>query len=468
MRIFSVKNNSTVITTILLFIHLLLMSGQLLAIEKVSLQLDWKFQFEYAGFIMAKEKGFYKEAGLEVQLEEYSTGTDNIENVLSQRNNYGIHNSSVVINNGLLEPVILLATYYQQSPLVFVVSSDIKSPRDLMGKVIAGTKDELKYSSLALLLDHFYVTQKNTRFVEHSFGIDDFINHKVDAMTAFRTNQLYQLNQQNIQYNIIDPADFGFFMSAVNLFTSYSEAINHPDRTRRFIEASNKGWAYALKNVEETIDVILDKYSTLKSREALRFEAVVTREMMLLDFFEIGETNKELSLRAESQFLHSGLLQPGQKLGKFLFEEVVQESDTAVNFTDQQKMYLKNKKEIRFCVDPEWIPFESIQDGKHIGITADIFSSFKTLLPVPMRLIQTQNWLESLFKAQQRECDILSLASVTPERLKYMDFTQPYINLPIVLATTTDKVFIDDLNKVKKQKLGVVKGGGFNSEVQRS
>ncbi len=458
MRIYSVHHTFIYIILILLLIPALLFSGQVLALEEVSLQLSWKYQFEYAGFIMAREKGYYKEAGLQVELEEYTIGTDIVQDVLTGKNNYGTHNSSVIVNNGKLEPVILLATYLQQSPLVFVVSKDINSPKDLIGKVISGTRDELKYSSLGQLLSHFFITEENTKFVEHSFGIEDFVNHKVDVMTAFRTNQLYLLDERNIEYNIIDPADYGFVMTAVNLFTSYSEAVNHPERTKRFIDASNKGWLYALQHVEETIDVILQKYSTQKSREALRYEATVTRKMMLLDFFEIGETNKELSLRAESQFHHSGLLNPDQKLDKFLFEEVVKDINSSDLFTDQQKSYLKNKKEITYCIDPEWMPFESIHNGKHIGISADIFDGFKKQLPVPMHLIKTQSWVESLFKVQQRECDILSLASPTTERLKYLDFTQPYINLPVVLVTRTDKIFIDDINEVKNEKLAVVKG----------
>jgi polar amino acid transport system substrate-binding protein len=442
----------------LLFLQFFVSPCKAAAVEKVSLQLSWKFQFEYAGFIMAKEKGFYKDANLDVTLEEYLTGTDIVEEVLTQKNNYGIHNSSVVINDGVLEPVILMATYSQQSPLVFVVSREITYPKDLIGKVISGTKDELKYSSLSLLLNHFYITYKNTKFIDHSFGIDDFINHKVDAMTAFRTNQLYLLDKQNIQYNIIDPSDFGFIMSAVNLFTSKSEALNYPDRTQRFIEASNKGWVYALENVEETIDVILDKYSKLKSRQALMFEAAVIRDMMLLDFFEIGETNKALSLRAESQFHHSGLLRAEQKLGDFLFQEIIDKAESEIQFTQDQKHYLQNKQKINICVDPEWMPFESIVDGKHIGITADIFNKFRKQLPVSLKLIKTQSWQESLFKAQRRDCDVLSLASATLERLKYMDFTSPYINLPIVIATTLDKAFIGKIESVKNEKLGVVKG----------
>jgi len=427
-------------------------------LEKVSLQLDWKYQFEFAGFIMAKEKGFYKDVGLDVNLIEYEEGVDIIDSVLSKKNNYGIYNSSIVISDGKLKPTILMATYYQKSPLIYVTSPDIKHPSDLVGKKIMGTTDELKYSSLALMLEHFFVNTSNAKFYEHSFNINDFIDRKVDAISVFRTNQVFELDQNNINYSIMDPADYGFSMSAVNLFTSYSEALGYPDRSRNFINASNKGWAYALAHPEETIKLIYDKYSKDKSLEALAYEAEITKEMMLLDFFDIGATNKELSLRAVKQLRYSGLLANTEKLGTFIFNDALHEFGQAVNFTDEQKLYLQNKKEITMCVDPDWMPFEAIKDNIHIGITADVISHFKEQLPIPIKLLQTKDWEESLTKAEKRQCDILSLASDTPERSKYMNFTTPYIDLPIVLATKMDTFFINNIAEVKEKKLGIVKG----------
>lgn len=84
------------------------------ALEKVTLQLNWKYQFQFAGFIMAKEKGFYEEVGLDVELRENEQGIDIVDSVLSKQSNYGIHNSSVVISDGELKPAILMATYFQK------------------------------------------------------------------------------------------------------------------------------------------------------------------------------------------------------------------------------------------------------------------------------------------------------------------------------------------------------------------
>ena len=185
-----------VILSAILFIMFSAGSNASDSLDKVSLQLNWKYQFEFAGFIMAKEKGFYEDAGLDVTLHEYKEQTDVVGSVLSGKRNYGIFNSSLAIDKGEIQPTILMGTYFQRSPLVLVVDKDIKHPRDLLGKITMGTNDELKNSSLGLMLNHFNIDKKNSVFVDHSFNTTDFIEHKVDAISAFRTNQFYELREK--------------------------------------------------------------------------------------------------------------------------------------------------------------------------------------------------------------------------------------------------------------------------------
>lgn len=437
-------------------------------LEKVSLQLSWKYQFEFAGFIMAKEKGYYRDVGLDVELLEYHENSSIIDDVMKQRINYGVHNANIVIDNGKIVPTVLMATYFQQSPLVFVAAKEITHPSQLVGKTIMGSRYELKYSSLALLLKHYYVNTNNSSFREHSFNIDGFANKNVDVMSAYITNELFELKQRDIEYSIIDPVDYGISMSAVNLFTSREEAINHPNRTRDFIIASNKGWAYAISHINETISVLKQQYRVNKSFEALDYEAEISKKLMLLGFFDIGEISKELSFRAVKQLKYSGLLAETENLGTFVFEDVIKKANLSLSLTEEERRYLVDKKQITMCVDPEWMPFESIEEGKHIGITADVIALFNQKLPIPIVLIPTESWAQSLQKAKQRQCDILSLAAETPDRTSYMNFTSPYIELPIVMATKIDVSFIADISEVKDKPIGVVKGYAIGSELKAS
>lgn len=142
-------------------------------VEKVSLQLDWKYQFEFAGFIAAKEKGFYRDAGLDVELREYQKNTDTAEDILTRRATYGSYNTSIIVSGDKPAPTVLLGTYYQRSPLVFVVRKGINNPADLVGKRIMCTKDEFRSSSLGLMLNHFDINQNNAKFLPHTFNIQD-------------------------------------------------------------------------------------------------------------------------------------------------------------------------------------------------------------------------------------------------------------------------------------------------------
>jgi len=436
------------------------------ALEKVSIQLDWKYQFEYAGYIAAKEKGFYQEAGLEVELREYHNGVDVVSDVLNHKANYGVYNSSIVVENTRLRPIVLMATYLQHSPLVLVSQKGIENPADLIGKTIMGTGNEFKHSSLSLLLSHFGITPQNSRLIDHTFSIDPFVQHKVAAMSVYRSNQLYELDRLKIPYDIIDPVEYGFVMNAGNLFTSHEEAIEHSERAQKFIEATNRGWEYAIDHPGEVIDILKKKYGVSKSHEALAYEAKVIKKLMMSDLYNVGETNSELTQRLFKQLLRAGIIREDQKLGQFLFQDIVASSKKRFQLTASEKAYLAEKKTIKMCIDPEWYPFEVIREGKHIGIAADVMGEFERKLGIAIKLVPTTSWDESLRLAQKRECDILSLASATQSRLKYLDFTTPYITLPIVMATTMEKPFIGDISTLSAKKISAVKGYAITEKLK--
>jgi len=419
------------------------------ALEKVSLQLDMKYQFQFAGYIAAKEKGFYQEAGLDVELIEYQQGMDIFEDVLARKTHYGINKSSVFVKDHKIIPISLLASYFQKSPHVLVTSKAIKSPNDLMGKVIKISSRNLRQSALAQLFSHFYLSSDNTVFVDQIDSLDDLIQHKVDAVSIYSTNEPFELIQKNFEYNIIDPADYGYGSGAGHLFTSPSELREYPDRTKKFIAASNKGWEYALEHQKEIVGIIYHKYSKMKSIEALSFEAIETEKLMKSEAIAIGTVSKNSQQKLVKQLKRSGLLAEDQELSG-LAKNVL--------FTPEQISYLKTKKEITMCVTPEWMPFERIHNGQHVGIVADIIKSFQQQLVIPIKLIQTSTWVESLSKVKQRKCDILSLAAKTPERSSYLNFTKPYLKLPIVMATKIDTLFISDIAEVRDKPLGIVQG----------
>ncbi|QSZ41464.1 transporter substrate-binding domain-containing protein [Sulfurimonas aquatica] len=139
-------------------------------------------------------------------------------------------------------------------------------------------------------------------------------------------------------------------------------------------------------------------------------------------------------------------------------------NDTALSYahlSDEEKSYLLKKSEIKMCIDPDWMPFEKIEEGMHIGMTADYFKIFSKKISIPIVLVPTKTWTESLEFAKDRKCDILSLAMSTADRTKYMNFTQAYLKAPLVIITQITKPFIDDPVSVISKPLGITKGYAF-------
>ena len=130
-------------------------------------------------------------------------------------------------------------------------------------------------------------------------------------------------------------------------------------------------------------------------------------------------------------------------------------------FTKEEQLYLKNKQNIKMCVDPIWLPFDAIDNGKHIGIAADYINLIKKDIQIPIELISTENWSQTLQYSKDRKCDIISLAMETPNRKKYLNFTRPYLKVPLVIATKPDKSFIVDFDTLENKKVGIVKDYAF-------
>lgn len=133
----------------------------------------------------------------------------------------------------------------------------------------------------------------------------------------------------------------------------------------------------------------------------------------------------------------------------------------AGQWSDREKAYFTNKKVINMCVDPNWMPLEAIVKGKHVGMAADYIDHIQQQLGVPIQLVNTTNWSESIAFAKSRQCDILSMAMDTPERREYLSFTDPYLTIPLVLAARQEALFIADVSSATGKRLGVVKDYAF-------
>lgn len=302
----------------LISIFLLLLSSPATALEYVRLQLKWSHQFQFAGYYAAQKQGYYEEAGLNVDIKEAKTGDDPSKIVLQGDAEYGVGSNSLLLLRNAGEPLVVLAVIFQHSPyaLLTLQHNDTQSIHDLANKnlMIEPLADEL-----IAYLNHEGMPVSKFKLVEYRHNIDDFISGKVDAISSYITDEPYLLEKNNIPYYSYSPRSVGIDFYGDNLFTTENELKHHPDRSRKFREASLRGWRYAMSHQQEMISYILSKYPDRREHDFLVFEAQKMQQLMYPELIDIGYMLPGRWRHIANTYAELGMLPKNISLDGFLF-----------------------------------------------------------------------------------------------------------------------------------------------------
>ncbi len=287
--------------------------------ERVTLQLKWTHAFQFAGYYAALEKGYYREAGLDVKIVEATPGVDPIRSVIEGHAQFGVGTSSLLLERNAGKPVVALAVIFQHSPYVLIARYEnaTQGIHDLIGKriMLEPQSDEI----MAYLKAEGIPLERITR-VEHSYDVQDLISGRVDALAGYVINQPYDLDRARFQYQMYTPRSAGIDFYGDNLFTTEQELRAHPARVQAFRAASLRGWQYAMEHPEEIVDVILARYSQRHTREYHLFEARQMLPLLRPELIEIGYMYPGRWRHIANTYAEIGMLKPDFDLTGFLYD----------------------------------------------------------------------------------------------------------------------------------------------------
>ena len=139
-----------------------------------------------------------------------------------------------------------------------------------------------------------------------------------------------------------------------------------------------------------------------------------------------------------------------------------------VNLTDSERAYLSAHNPIKLCVDPDWWPFEVIdQAGQHKGIAADLLQLVSERTGVRFALHRTQTWEQSVAASQAGKCLAMSFLNRTPDRDRWLIFTEPLLIDPNVLITREEHPFIADVSRLSGKTIALPKATAMSERVAR-
>lgn len=288
------------------------------ALEKVSLQLKWTHAYQFAGYYAAKEMGYYRDAGLNVDILPLKPGSDVVHQVMSGNANYGTGTSGLLLVKQDGAPVVVLAAIFQHSPYVIIARKfkQGQTIRDLEGKPIM----------LRRLSDELMVyLQREKINLSNVIGsapgmdtIDQLKGGKVSAISGYVSNEPYILQSEGVPYEIYSPRAAGIDIYGDNLFTSEVELKKHPSRTERFRLASIKGWEYVLDNPDKAAEIIR-KYDPSANPWKVGFEISQINPLIRSDFVSVGYMSDARWKHTIDIFKESGALNKNFDMTGFIY-----------------------------------------------------------------------------------------------------------------------------------------------------
>jgi|GEM_PF-559420 len=292
--------------------------------EKIILQLKWRHQFQFAGYYAAIEKGFYRDAGLEVELREGAPEINPSEEVLAGRAQYGVSDPVLIIERNQGRPLVVLAAIFQHSPLALfsLKQSGISTPHDLVGRRV-WMRPALEAGLVVMLRNEGVSLDKIS--VPASFqDVSDLIDGRVDAIAGYITDRPFELEKRGLPYCTIHPQTYGIDFYGDCLFSSEQKLRNNPKQVCAFLSATMKGWEYAMQHQAEMADSILRKYPSHRTREQLLFEARAMENLIMPEFIELGHMNPGRWRHIGDTYVKAGMLRPDYSMAGLLYDPKAQ------------------------------------------------------------------------------------------------------------------------------------------------
>ncbi|WP_317930067.1 ABC transporter substrate-binding protein [Halioxenophilus sp. WMMB6] len=207
-------------------------------LTKVVLMSDWYPQPEHGGFYQALAKGFYKDAGLDVEIRS-GGGIRDIRPLVALRKvdiAIGTSDTTLIgVSRGL--PLVFLAPYFQHDPqcVMFHPELGVKTLADLDNKVV------MMQASLSHAEYMTKIMKLNLNFIPLDYSISRFATDKSFAQQCFLTSEPVHLAAQGIEAEVIPLSESGFDPYR-HLYTSKAFLDEYPEAAKAFTEASIKGW----------------------------------------------------------------------------------------------------------------------------------------------------------------------------------------------------------------------------------
>ena len=258
--------------------------------KSASLRPQWVPQAQFAGYYAALAKGFYREAGIDLEIRPAGPGISALNNVASGRETFA---SEWLISGITLAakgaPVVNIAQMLQTSGLMLVSFKDtgINHPKQLDGKTVGIWPGAFSLAP-TVLFEQFEIHPK---LASQQFSINEFLSRKLEVVSAMIYNEYHTILETGIKptdVNTISFRDYGLNFPEDGIYVHRETLRKDPELCRNFIKASIRGWLYAFEHPEEAVSIIMNAATEAKTGTTREHQATMLAEIKKMMLFRVG------------------------------------------------------------------------------------------------------------------------------------------------------------------------------------
>jgi NitT/TauT family transport system substrate-binding protein len=263
-----------------------LLPSHAFAQDKVSLAVDWILNGTHAGYFIAKDKGYYKEKGLDVTISRGFGSGDTIKRVATGSVDFGIADTGAVIAARATDdiPVRIVAMVYDKATLglISLKSSGISKPQDLEGKIVARSASGASVNMFPgfLAVNNIKRDKIKEIVVDAATYLPLLMSGQANAVLEQAMN-LGKFSKEAEKHGneavSMLYSDFGLTSYGNAIIASDTTIAAKPDIVRRFTEASIRGLAYALEHPDEAVALLRKSNPEIDAGGALEEVATFKR-----------------------------------------------------------------------------------------------------------------------------------------------------------------------------------------------
>lgn len=285
---------------------------------------QWTAQAQFAGYYVAEAKGFYREAGVKVRIEHPSStlpAMSRIRNNQSQATTLQLCQALEIVDEGT-QLVNILQTSMNNA--MVIVSARDKDPLTQKGARVGIWS--VGFGQLAICMnikDHL-----GYQWVRFAQNINLFLSGALDATLAMSYNEYYQLLQAGMKFSdkaVYRFCDHGYNVQEDGVYMTRDYYEKHKNEARRFAQASRKGWEWAAKHPEETLDIVMEYVSKNQIATNRVMQRLMLKEVLRLQI-DRESKKREFRLRPDMVRQASRLMVENHMLSRDVkYEELIED-----------------------------------------------------------------------------------------------------------------------------------------------